>query len=270
MSDMVRPQWARLGREIRRLRKQAGLSQGQLGKSILVSHGMISAIERGVRGVRPEHVERIDQVLSTGGALTLMWDAISRSHDVPDWFRDVASLEKTATEIREYHPVLVPGLLQTEDYARAVVRSGRPADTDVEIDGIVEARMDRKSIFRKDRPPYHLVVLDEMVIRRPVGGHQTMRDQLGRLLEVSADSRVVIQIIPFATTHHPGLSGPFRLLQDTNGNDVLYVEHAVSGMYVENRELLQECVRVYGELRAVALRPGESRALIEKAMDEFQ
>ncbi|WP_344972343.1 helix-turn-helix domain-containing protein [Salinactinospora qingdaonensis] len=258
-----------MGREIRRLRRQAGLSQDDLGRSVGMTYGMISAIERGIRGVKPDYLKQIDAHLSTDGKLIRLWESLNKDR-FPSWLRDVLELERQAVEVREWHPVLIPGLLQTEEYARTIVRNGRPTDMDDEVDGIVAARMARQDILKQERPPLLLVVLDETVIRRPVGGADVMRPQLDELLKMSHAPRVTIQIVPFTAEQHPGLSGPFRLLQDSEGNDVLYLEHVLSGTPVEERDEINHCARLYSDLRGVALPPEESRDLIERAKGELQ
>ncbi|MFB9801453.1 helix-turn-helix domain-containing protein, partial [Streptomonospora salina] len=199
MVERVNQRWVRFGRELKRLRTKAGLSQHQLGKEIAVSHAMISAIERGARGARREHVEQFDQVLSTGGALLRSWERLSENNGLPSWFRGVASLEQQATEIKSFQPLLVHGLLQTEDYARTILRDGRPMDSDSAIDELVYGRMARQAAFTDGNMPLLLGVLDETVIRRPVGGPTVMKPQLERLLQASESSRVTLQVVPQAT-----------------------------------------------------------------------
>lgn len=269
MVERVKHQWVRFGRELRRLRSQSGLSQQQLGKEIMVSHAMISAIERGSRGARREHVEQFDRVLATGGALLHTWERLSESNGFPSWFRGVVSLEQQATEIKSFQPLLVHGLLQTEDYARTILRDGRPTDTDSEIDELIAGRMARQSILSGERPPLLLVVLDETVIRRPVGGREIMGAQLDRLLEATGSSRVTIQVVPQATENNPGLSGPFTLLT-VDGAETLYMETPLSGAPIETLEEVSQYLRLFGDIRGVALPPRESRNLIETVRGEFE
>ncbi|MDA0566038.1 helix-turn-helix domain-containing protein [Streptomonospora sp. S1-112] len=268
MVERTNPKWVRFGRELRRIRDQSGLSQQQLGREISVSHAMISAMERGARGARREHVERIDQVLSTGGTLVRALERLSEHNGFPTWFRGVVSLEQQATEIKSFQPLLVHGLLQTEDYARTILRDGRPMDTDAEIEELVQARMARQSILASDHAPLLLLVLDETAIQRPVGGPRIMRAQLDHLLEASESSRVTLQIVPLATENNPGLSGPFTLLY-VQGADILYMETPLSGAPVEALEEVSQYARLLGDIRGVALPPRESRKLIEAARGEF-
>lgn len=266
----MKPQWVRFGRELRRLRTYAGLSQQQLGKEVAVSYGLISAFERGIRGPKPEHVEQIDKVLSTGGSLFRMWETLSASSGLASWFRGVVALEQQASEIREYNPMLVPGLLQTESYARTILRDGQSADTDAEIEEQVQARLERQSLLSSQRPPLVFVVLDEAVLRRSTGGREIMSNQLGHLLEASAGSRIVVQVVPMATEHHPGLSEAFQLITTPETGEILYMETRISGTPVEAPEGVAEYVRLFGDLRGAALPELESRKLLEKIRGEFE
>ncbi|GAA3740031.1 transcriptional regulator with XRE-family HTH domain [Spinactinospora alkalitolerans] len=270
MVDKVNPQWLKFGKQVRLLRERHGLSQDQLSRSMTISPAMLSAIERGIRGCKPEHAEQIDRALNTGGRVRRLWEGLPSGNGFPDWFRDVVELQREASEIREYHPLLIPGLLQTEEYARTILRDGQPTDSAAEIDEQVRARMDRQSILSSDRPPLLLVVLDETLLRRPIGGREIMGRQLEHLLEASAIPHVVIQVVPMATEHHPGLSGAFTLITVPNRGVVLYMETRISGTPVDDPDGVEEYVRLYGELRGVALPPAASRGLIEKVRGEFQ
>lgn len=269
MSQNVKLQWARFGRELRRLRIQAGLSQHQVGKHIAVTYAMISSIERGVRGARREHVVQLDQLFSTNGALQRMWDSLSASRRFPAQFQGIDALEPEASEIREYQSMVVPGLLQTEDYARTVLRDGQRSDTDAEIDSQVHTRLERQSILADTRPPLLLVVLDEGVLRRPIGGRTIMKGQLDNLLEVSAGSRVLVHIVPLATEHHPGLSEGFWLFTLPDGSEMLYMETRFSGNTEEDAEAVAYYTRLFSELRGAALPLPESRRLIKWIREEF-
>lgn len=269
MGEVSKPQWVRFGRELRRLRTQSGMTQQQLGKSIAVSYAMISAIERGVRGTRREHVEQIDRTLSTGGALLRMWETLrAGAGGFPDWFQGVVELEQRAREIKTSQPLLIHGLLQTEDYARAILRDRRPTDTEAEIEELVAGRMERQAVLKRNRPPTLLMMLDETAIRRPVGGRETMKAQLTRLLDATVNPQVVIQIVPQSTENNPALNGPFTLLA-TEETEVLYMETPLFGTAIDSPEAIGHYERLFGDIRGVALPPRESRKLIEAVRGEF-
>lgn len=227
---------------------------------------MLSAIERGTRGVKSDYVDAIDLALSTGGKLRRLLESMSSSAGTPSWFKNILELEQQATEFREYDPLLIPGPLQSADYARTILRDGRPDDTDDEIEALVEARMRRKDILSGDRPPIMLIVLDEIAVRRPIGGDGVMKDQLASLLDMAADARTVLQIVPFSTTRHPGLSGAFRLIIGPDVGEVVYLETALGGSVVDDVDATGRCSRTFGDLRGVALPPQQSRELVEKVI----
>lgn len=270
MVQKVNAQWLRFGRQVRLHREQARLSQDQLARMIPVSPAMLSAIERGVRGVKPGYAEQFDEALNTDGKLRHLWENLNKSNGFPLWYRDVVRMEREASEIREYHPLLIPGLLQTKEYARTILRDGRPADTDLEINELVTARMERQSILAADRPPLLLAVLDETVLRRPIGGREIMGRQLDHLLEASTGPHVVVNVVPLNTEHHPGLSGPFTLITVPEKGEILYLETRRSGAPVDDEDEVRNYVRLYGELRSVALPPAASRELIKTVRGDFQ
>ncbi len=243
-----------------------------MAKRLSLTHAMVSAIERGIRGVKPEYVAQFDQVFSTDGALTDLWKTLNTNEGYPDWLRDIVLLEQRATEIREYHAVLVPGLLQTSAYTQALAIAGRPSRTSEEVEEVVEGRRRRQEILGRQQPapPLLLVVLDEMVIRRPVGGPRVMADQLERLLEVGSEPRVALQIVPYRTEQHPGLAGAFRLVRADDGTDVLYLEHAQAGILIQDSADLKEFSERFADLRGAALPQPESRKLIEEVRGEFR
>ncbi|ASU86177.1 XRE family transcriptional regulator [Nocardiopsis gilva YIM 90087] len=269
MADRSRPQWVRIGRELRRLRLQAGLTQDELAKRLNMSYGTISGIERGVRGTTREVLAQIDHLLSTGGSLQRMWEALNSYNGLPEWFRGVAELERESSEIREYHPLLIPGPLQTEAYIRTILRIGSPALTDEEIEEQVRGRLDRQAILTSERPPILIVVLDETVLRRPFGGRETMGRQLEHLLMVGERPRVTIQVVPIATHLHPGLDGAFHLFTVPHRGQVLYTETRNAGNPVEDPDAIADYTRVFGELRGAALPEATSRDLIASAIGEL-
>ncbi|TDQ53148.1 helix-turn-helix protein [Actinorugispora endophytica] len=258
--------WLRFGQQVRYHREQAGLSQGQLAKALTIQPAMLSAIERGVRGAKPDYAHQIDKALSTGGKLSRLLDSLTTNNGAPNWFRDVLTLEKQAATIREYDPILIPGLLQTENYARTILRDGRPQNSDAEVEELVAARMRRKKILGGERPPRLLVVLDEMVIRRPVGGAEIMKAQLGGLLDVTSNSHVVLQLVPFQTARNPGLSGAFRLLDGPEIGEILYLETVIGGSPIDDPNHVALCSHMFGDLRGVAFPPDQSRRLIESVI----
>ncbi|MDA2805108.1 helix-turn-helix domain-containing protein [Nocardiopsis suaedae] len=270
MTDRSRPQWVKIGRELRRLRLQAGMTQTQLGKRVMMSYGTISGLERGVRGTKPEHLAQLDQALSTDGTLTRMWEGLNTYSGLPEWFQGVAVLEQEATEIREYSPLLIPGLLQTEEYARAIIQIGQPSNTYEEIDEQVQARLERQKVHSASRPPLMTAVLDEAVLRRPIGGREIMSRQLEHLLEMVATSHVTVQVVPLDCSHHPGLDGTFSLFTTPERGRVAYTETRIAGTLVEAAQDVSDYTRVFEELRGAAFPVTTSCSLISTALGELR
>ncbi|MDA2810602.1 helix-turn-helix transcriptional regulator [Nocardiopsis sp. RSe5-2] len=270
MSDRSRPQWVKLGRELRRLRIQAGLTQTQLGKRVMLSYGTISGLERGVRGTNPEHLAQLDQALSTEGALSRMWEGMNAFSGLAEWARQVTALQQDATEIRQFSPLLIPGLLQTEEYARAIIRTGRPSSSAEELEERVRARIERQRIFASDRPPLMTTVLDESVLRRPIGGRETMARQIEHLLHMAEAARVTVQIVPLDCTRHPGLDGAFSLFTSPGRGQVAHTETRFESSLIEAPEDVADYARVFEDLRGAALPVEASHELISTALGELR
>lgn len=266
----VKPQWVKLGREMRRLREKAGLTQAQLGNQLSMTYGAISSIERGIRGTKPEYLARIDRVLSTEGALYGMWQAMSDGHGLASWFQDAADFEKSARAIHICQALLIPGLFQTEEYMRAVIASGQTADTEEEIEERVEARLKRQQVLNGDNKPLVQAVIDETVLRRPVGGRKTVTAQLAHLAAESTKPRVTIQVVPLNTGYYPALDGVFHLYTLHDRREVLYMETKVASTVVEDPVDVDKYKRAWSEARGFALPPEASRELIGRVEKEFE
>jgi transcriptional regulator with XRE-family HTH domain len=258
---------AYFGDELRYHREAERLTQEQLAAAINFSESMVGMVETGKRAPKPDFIKRCDEKLRTGGALTRLWKRITES-TYPAWFRTFAELEGDATVRLEFEAQVVPGLLQNEDYARAVLRAGRPRDTDEQIEQHVAARLHRQEILTRDKPPLLWVVLDEAVLRRPVGGPEVMRAQLAWLLEASASPDIVLQVLPFAAGEHAKMSGPMTIMTLPEVGDVVYVEGPGSGQIIARPEDVADCALRFDLLRATALSPVESAAMIAEMIGE--
>ncbi|RNL85585.1 XRE family transcriptional regulator [Halostreptopolyspora alba] len=233
---------------------------------------MVSAIERGTRACKPEYAEEIDVALNTGGKIRRLVESMNSRPGLPDWFRDTERLQRIATEIREFQLGLIPGLLQTEDYARVLLRAGEPTASEEQVEALVQARIARQELLWGDSPPRFFAVLDEGVLVRPVGGREIMSRQLEWLLSASESAHVVVQVVPMSTAPHPGLDGSFQLikLERDRVEQALVLETRVSGAPEDEPERVGEYVRVFEDLRASALPPAASYDLIRKVQGEFQ
>lgn len=262
----------RFGAQARKLREQARLSQTELAKKLLTSQTTVSNIEVGKQRPKRDIAVALDAALTSDGALVEAWDTAFKSYEPPEWYRKLPELERTATEIQDYQPLLVPGLLQVEGYARASVQaSNRRADPDY-VEAKVRERQERQAILRSEGTPapFLSAVLDETALYRRLGGSAIMKAQLEHLREVSMWPRVEVLVIPSATPEHPGLDGGFRLLRTPEAGTVLYQETRSGGGVVMDQEAVEDHIALLGDLRGVALPPEQSRALVEKARGEIE
>ena len=257
------------GAELRHYRERAGLSQTELAALVNVSHDVISKIETGERPPARDFPERLDAVpeLDTRDGLARLWgwlQSSARHRAYPGWFDRWPDLEATAAILRWYEPLVVPGLLQTTEYARAVLRT-RIGDTDEQIEEMVDARIARQAILSKDKPPTVWTVLDEGVLRRPVGGAYVMREQLGKLAEAARLPGVVIQVVPMNTGAHEGLrGGAFIVAEFRDHPAVAYQDTAVQGQIVDGAADLASLMMLWDTIKSVALPVAASLELIEE------
>ncbi|MET9468079.1 helix-turn-helix transcriptional regulator [Streptomyces sp. NPDC006544] len=252
------------GSELRRLREDAQLKQGQLGDIVYCAASLIGQIETARKVPTREFSERIDAALGTGGVFGRLVGLVLRSQ-LPTWFQAYAEMEARATFLSTYQCQLVYGLLQTPDYARAVLGVEEDPDT---LDAVVAARMDRQRILARDTPPVLWVVLDEAVLHREIGGREVMRNQLAHLLELRDRFWVNVQVLPFAVGQHAGMMGSFTVLRFDGDPDLHYSESYDSGHMTANPQVIRERSVGYARLQAEALSPGESAALIAHVMEE--
>lgn len=228
------------GRMLRFYRVKAGLTQDQLGAAAHVSGKTIAAYENGWRVPTRDTTADIDGVaaLNTNGALCELWDQFEdgMSYQVhPAWFQDWSEKEAVARRLRWYEPNLVPGLLQTEEYARAVFRT-RFGITGGEIEAQVAARLKRQEVLGRDVPPPLWVIVDEWVLRRPVGGRHVMLEQVNRLIEAAGQPNIVIEVIRASAGAHTGLNGAGFAMADFEDAPCLgYQEGQVRGGAGEQR-----------------------------------
>ena len=254
--------------ELRRGRAAQGLSQDQLADKITYSSSLVAKVESCRRIPSLDFARRCDEVLGTDGLLTRL-HALVAGDAYPSWFRPYVEMEKTAISLRTWEPVLVPGLLQTEDYARAILRAARPRDTDAAIDELVTARLARQAILTRDDPPDLWVVIDEGVLRRPVGEPGVMVAQLDKLLIAGREPWLTVQVMPLAAGAHPGLLGPFVIAGFAAVPDVVYLDNALAGQVIERREDVRYVGVLYDTLRAEALPPRASADLITEVVREW-
>jgi transcriptional regulator with XRE-family HTH domain len=257
-----------LAGELRRARGAAGLSQGQLAEAISYSESLVAMVETGRRTPSKDFTGRCDEALTTGGLLTrILHDVVSREF-APEWLRPWHPLEREATALRTYQPAFVPGLLQTPDYARAVLADGGLA-TDEEREQHLVTRLARQAILNRPGRPQFIAVLDEMVLRRAIGGAKVMHEQLRYLRDAARDGLVRIQVVPLTVGMYPGLNGPFVLATLAGDGDVVYLDDAIRGHVVESPSEVAYIRRVWDDVRCEALPHSRSMELIGEAADSW-
>jgi transcriptional regulator with XRE-family HTH domain len=252
------------GKILRAHREQASLSQKDLAKLVFCSDSLISGIETGTKPAKSDLIERIDTELDAKGLILIAWPITSLG-GYPSEF--VASQEFEASKIHDWEPRMIPGLLQTPDYGRAAIRSVRPRDTDEKIEHDVSIRGERQAIFTRDDPPMAWFVIDESVLYRPFGGRAVMRNQLVKLEKLADLPSVVIQIMRFSATGHPGTEGPLRIMEFTENPPIWYTEGWYSGRMTDAKEEVAEAMTHFDLIRASALPPDESMRFVAKVRD---
>ncbi|MGK5628502.1 helix-turn-helix domain-containing protein [Streptomyces sp. URMC 123] len=254
------------GAEMRRLRNDAGMSLAGLADIVGYSKQHMANIETAERMIPPDLPAALDAAFCTDGHFGRLF-GLARREVHPDKYRRRMDLEAQARVIDEYAGHLVPGLLQTEDYARALFTIGNPGATPEAIEARVAARLLRQEWLRAEPPPYHSVILDEAVIRRPMGGPAVMRAQLSRLVELVDTPRTMVQVLPFAHGGHALLGGTLTLMTLDDDSVVAYEESIDTGQLVEDSQSVAVRRRSYDLLRAYALSPTETAVFIRTAME---
>ncbi|MCH6159440.1 helix-turn-helix domain-containing protein [Streptomyces marispadix] len=258
-----------LGKQIKHLREQAGLTQAEFGKKAGYGTDQVSSVERGRRPAKPQFIAAAERLLDARGLLKAVEDEVDKARlRYPAFFREFARLESEAVELHEYETMVVPGLLQTEDYARAVFTLRRPLLDEETIEARVAARLARQEIFNRWPPPTLSFVLEEVILHRPFGGATVLREQLQQLVRLAKLRHVELQVMPTHRTDHPGQAGPLILLETDDQPKVAYGEIQDRNVWFTKREAVRAVEARYGIIRAQALTPDESLGLIEKLLGE--
>jgi transcriptional regulator with XRE-family HTH domain len=259
---------ALFGSQVRRLRTAAGLTQAQLGARTHVVSTRITQVERS-SGAKPtlELARALDAALGADGLLVDLWPHVYRE-SFPDWSRTFMAYSAQAAAIREYACHVVPGLLQTEEYARAVLSVGLSLKSEEQLEERLSARLERQKRLLSPERPDLLVILDESVLRRPVGGDDVMRRQLAHLARAAAKPNVTVQVLPFAAGAHDMLGGSLTVLTLPNGTEVAYTEGAHHGQLFEDPAEVEHLALTYDRLGAAALPPFMSLDMIRSAMED--
>ncbi|WP_406480592.1 helix-turn-helix domain-containing protein [Streptomyces platensis] len=255
------------GRQLKLLRVRAGLERAEFGKLVGYAAQSIASFEQGRRIPPPRFIDRADEVLGAGGVLIALKEEVARAQ-YPAFFRDAARLEATAQALCVYAALAIPGLLQTEDYARAVFRMQRPLLDDAVIEQRLESRLARQEIFERRPAPLLSFIIEEVVLRKPIGGRTVLRGQLQQVLQVGQRRNVEIQVMPTDQEDHAALDGPFNLIDAATGQRIAYTEVQNDSRLHTGTTKIRELESRYGILRSQALTPSESLAFVEKLLGE--
>ena len=264
--DTEQPALALFARELQAARAQAGLSREQLAGQINYSLSLVGHVETCRRVPTLDFAQRCDQVFGTTGTFERLQEH-ARTAPFPAWFRPFVEYEARATTLRGFEHVLVPGLLQTPGYARAVLAT-RPNTSEDKVEERIAARLERQVILEGDQPPLLWVVLDEAALHRDIGGGKVMHDQLLHLATMSDRPSITIQIIPFAAGAHTGLLGAFAIAEFADAPGIAYLETVAGGQIMEEPSAVADVTLTFDTLRAEALPRRVSRDLITEVAEE--
>jgi transcriptional regulator with XRE-family HTH domain len=272
----------RLAAQLRQFRETAGLTQEEVSERTGKDRSTLYRLESAQQ--RPQKSTLI-QLLDLYGVaeprrgelLTLLREAAQRGwmqpyrSELPEVYSDYIGFEEQARAISNYESLFVPGLLQTEAYARAQLRGTLPIASDGEIENRVAARMERQAVLLKDDAPKLWAIMDEAALRRLVGGRDVMRGQAARLLEARSLPNVTIQAIPYGAGAHPGMDGSFVILDFPDAGDprIVYVESAAGGLFLEEDAEIRRYIVMYEHLRAAASGLDATAALLEAIVSEI-
>lgn len=272
-----------LGAQLRRLREGTGISPEKAGYEIRSSRSKISRMETGRVGFK---IRDVEDLLTLYGVVSpeerakiLALARRSRAAEwwtqysdiLPDWFETYLALESAATAIRSFEIQFVPGLFQTEDYARAVTRLGHQTAPAQEVERRVRLRRQRQDVLARAHPPRVWAMLDEAVLRRPLGGNSVMQAQLRHLGEVARLPHVTLQVVPFARGGHAGASGSFSILRFADGDlpDVVFIEQLTSAVYLDQRPDVEHYLEIVDQLSGEALPPDATTRFLEQVAREL-
>ena len=268
----------RLASELRRLREASQLTIDEVGEKLECSASKISRIETGHVEVTPRDVRDMLELYAIDEDQREALVQLAREARKKGWWHaynevftgSFVGLESDASSLHTFQALLVPGLLQTEDYMRAVIKAIRPDHADEEVSKRIAGRSARQRMLTDDtQPPEYWAILDEAVLRRTVGGPAIMRAQLLRLLEVSDLPHVTLQVVPFGAGAHAGMENPFLILgfPEPADPDVVYVENTTTGSYLEEPSDVYRYTLMFDHLRASALNPTDTLSMVKQAAD---
>ncbi|HEX6344942.1 helix-turn-helix transcriptional regulator [Umezawaea sp.] len=271
-----------LGAQLRRLREAAEISRADAGYSIRGSESKISRLELGRVGLKERDVADLLTMygVTDQADRETFLEMVKRSNQpgwwhrfndlMPDWFQDYVGLEEAATRILTYELQFVPGLMQTEDYARAIASHGRPDSAGQDVERRVRLRMNRQRILNRPGAPRLWAVVDESVLHRPIGGRDIMLAQLDHLLDLTKQAQITLQVVPYQLSGYAA-EGPFTMLRfgEPELPDLVYIEHLAGALYLDKRDEVELYSRVFDRLTVDALTPDRTRQMLAKVRAEI-
>jgi hypothetical protein len=272
-----------VGAQLRRLRTEAGVSREEAGDAIRASEWKIHRLENGQVGFKDRDVGDLLRLygVTDPDDIAVFLDFAREANApgwwrqfgdlLPQWFKAYVDLESAAMVIRTYEGQFVPGLLQTEDYMRAVIGGAHLDELPDEAERRVALRIARQTLLTRPDAPRLWAVIDEAALRRPVGSPEVMRGQLERLIDATKLANVVLQILPFGAGAHPAMVGAFSILRfaDQELPDVVYVEHLTNALYLDKRDDVNRYLHVMDRISMRAAPPDKTVDLLHKILEEF-
>jgi hypothetical protein len=258
------------GAELRRRREDAGMSQCGLGELVYCSGQYIGQMEVAIRRPQLDLSERLDAVLDSDGFFHRLCGAILKSSKFASYFAAAAELEQRARSLSDFATTVVPGLLQTEEYTRSLIRSARPLLAQEEVERHVGARQERaRTLLQDPADPEMWFIVHEAALRVPVGGGAVMRKQLERIAEASRSDRVIVQIMTYEGGVNPLMYGAMTLMTFADEPTVAYTESAYSGQLIEDPAVVASIDKSYDLARAAALSPDASLDFIDRLAEDY-
>jgi transcriptional regulator with XRE-family HTH domain len=253
---------AALGQRLREMRRARNMTQASVAEVLNCDHTAVSRIESGTYALTPQMYRAVERLLE-----------LAAPDGYETWFISFLEIERTATVLRVWEPLVIPGLLQTEAYARQVLRGANPGRGEAEIEQRVVARMARQQLWERTDPPPPMmpIVIGEAAVRRCLGGPEVMREQLERLAAVAAGPRVSLQVLPFSSPGSAGLLAPFMVASFAPDPrpDVAYMDNTLDGSTTAKRDQVAQLALLYDALAREALRPSDSAELVTRVVREW-
>src|SRR5690625_1773768 len=269
MSEKVSAGRKAFGQDLRRAREAAGMTQADAGAALGVVPSAISSWEQGTRIVDLPTATKLDRVYGTNKAITRKWHDLQRGADLDPWFQEISVIEEAAGELRDYQPLVWPGLVQTEAYARALTHDVWPGRSPESVESLVKSRLKRQELLGRPDSPLILMIVEEGVVYRRVGdlGTAEHRDQIQRAVDEIEAGTLRLQIVPRTAPRHHGGTGPFRIYTFMDRPALSSAEHMTGEALIDDPRLVSHCMTVFGLLQAEALSGAQSLGLLKEVLN---